>query len=264
MIKNYITLVSALVTLIFGVAMVMPINQNTIIQEQEFDTSNNSSRTIEEDAWPDSTDNAQSCELGDQAMSSISWIQIQRHAERQLIISELEDSIARAALTKLAIWHNPHEQTTIYAHHCRNLRYGCEVQVRQFSRYIAEVATQFQIDPWLFAGMAWHESRFNPGAESNMGAVGIFQLLRTGPASRGMHFVHQRRFREACSRNLGVCQRPIVVRAAEWFLASVEQCHGSISGALRAYNSGDCNGPRRYSQAVFEARDDLRAIATRR
>jgi len=258
MIKNRVIYGIIFAALVFSSAAIVPVRSSSITQEQII---NPSSEEMEQNSVL--VESNQSVQHEEQLFSSASWIQMQQHAEHQLSLDELENSVTHAVLTKLAIWNNPHEQTTIYAQHCRRLRYGCERQVRQFSRYIVEVATEFHIDPWLFSGMAWHESRFNPGAESNMGAVGIFQLLRTGPASRGIAFVHQRRFREACGRNLGVCQRPVVVRAAEWFLASIEQCNGSVADGLRAYNSGDCNGPRRYYRAVFEARDELMEIARR-
>jgi hypothetical protein len=187
---------------------------------------------------------------------------IELYENEQAEILELQNSITGAILTKLTVWHNSIENRPIYVEHCREMRHGCEAQVRQFVNYIVEVSREHGIDPWLFAGMAWHESRFNPSAASSMGAYGIFQILRAGPASVGLPFVHQRWFREACSRDLGVCQRPIVERAAVWLLASAEHC-GSMQDGLRAYNSGDCEGPRRYYRAVFAARDELFEIAHR-
>jgi hypothetical protein len=189
--------------------------------------------------------------------------EIEQYENEQAEIRDLENSITGAILTKLTVWHNPIENRPIYVTHCREMRVGCEMQVRQFVNYIVEVSREHNIDPWLFAGMAWHESRFNPAAASSVGAFGIFQLLRSSRASLGISFVHQRWIREACTRELGACQRPVVERAAVWLLASVEQCGGSMQDGLRAYNSGDCDGPRRYYRAVFAARDELFEIAHR-
>lgn len=161
-----------------------------------------------------------------------------------------------AILQKLTIWTRPSDGRRTYAQHCRRLSHGCERQISVLVDYIFDVAIRENIDPWMLAGVAWHESRFNPFAESHAGAVGYFQLLRRSRWSQGLPFVHQRWYRERCRRELGACQRPIVERAVYWLKRSIDHC-GSLQGGLRMYNSGRCDGPRRYPRAVFAAQRDI-------
>ena len=266
--EKHLMILSVFLTIFFGLALVIPANcASVIVQDEERDMYgavmfSASQPTLRSFPQYYSIEENLSCNVSDDNLMPLIYPQeilAQRNPEPSM--EELQNSISNAVLTKLTIWRRPSDQTVVYAQHCRRLRHGCETQVRVFVNYIVEIALANNIDPWLFAGMAWHESRFNPGAESDRGAVGLFQLLRGGPAARGMSFVYRRWFRQECSRQVGVCQRAIVERAAEWFLASIEQCNGSIANGLRAYNSGVCDGPRRYYQSVFEARDELMEIA---
>lgn len=161
-----------------------------------------------------------------------------------------------AILQKLTVWTNPNNGRRTYVQHCRRLRHGCEREISVLVDYIFDVSIHEGFDPWLLAGIAWHESRFNPFAESSQGAVGLLQMLRRSPWSRGLLFVRQRWYRQRCRRELGSCQRPIVERSVYWLKRSIEHC-GSVQGGLRMYNSGRCNGPRRYPRAVFAAQRDI-------
>lgn len=161
-----------------------------------------------------------------------------------------------AILQKLTIWVRPADNSRVYVSHCRRYRHGCENEISALVNYIFDVAIRNGFDPWLLAGIAWHESRFNTFAESDQRAFGLLQILRRSPWSRGLSFIHQRRFRERCYHELGSCQRPIVERSVFWLRRSIEHC-GSISGGLRMYNSGRCDGPRRYPRSVFAAQQDI-------
>lgn len=164
--------------------------------------------------------------------------------------------MTRAVLQKLTVWTRPSDNRPTYWAQCRYLSHGCEEQVATFVDYIFEVGRQENFDPWLLAGIAWHESRFIPFAESDAGASGIFQILRRSRWSRGLPFVRQHWYRQRCRRELGACQQPIVERAVYWLIRSINHC-GSVQGGLRMYNSGRCDGPRRYTRAVFAATNDI-------
>ena len=161
-----------------------------------------------------------------------------------------------ALLQKLTIWTRPADGRRIYVQHCRRLRHGCEREVSVLVDYIFDVSIREGFDPWLLAAVAWHESRFNPFAESNQGAFGVLQMLRRSRWSHGLPFVRQRWYRERCRRELGSCQRPIVERSVYWLKRSIDHC-GSVQAGLRMYNSGRCDGPRRYPRAVFAAQRDI-------
>lgn len=201
-----------------------------------------------------STANAQQVQIrSPEIYSSATCENADYSVERALMVN--------AVLQKLTIWIRPADGRRIYVQHCRELRYGCERQVVQLVDYIFDVSLAYNFDPWLIAAVAWHESRFNPFAESSEGAVGIIQLLRRSPWSRGVSFVHQRWFRQRCINQIGSCQLDVIERGVYWLNRAVQEC-GSINSGLRMYNSGRCNGPRRYPRAVMAERNDLLRRAT--
>jgi len=153
-------------------------------------------------------------------------------------------------LRRLTVWVRREDNEPVYAWSCRNLRFGCERQVEAFVGYIFDEARIQKFDPWLVAAMAWHESRFNPFAVSNENAFGILQMLRRSRWSSGLRFVHNPQYRTRCRNELGSCQREIIERSIYWTRKTISIC-GSIQGGLRMYNSGRCDGPRRYSRAVL-------------
>lgn len=166
--------------------------------------------------------------------------------------------MTRAVLSKLTVWTRQNGEP-VYWVKCRELSYGCERQISTFVDYIFDATEEYNFNPWLLAGVAWHESRFYPFARSGAGAFGIFQILNRSRASRGLSFIHDRRVRNRCRSELGACQRPIVERAVFWLKGSIDRC-GSIDGGLRMYNSGRCDGPSRYPRAVFSAKMELLEI----
>lgn len=167
-----------------------------------------------------------------------------------------------AVLQKLTIWVRPSDGSRVYVEHCRRHRHGCEQEVATLVDYIFDVSIRNGFDPWLLVGIAWHESRFNPFAESSEGAFGLLQILRRSPWSRGLPFIHQRWFREQCHHEIGSCQQSIVERSVFWLRRSIDHC-GSVQAGLRMYNSGRCDGPRRYVRAVFAAQRDILERARR-
>jgi len=164
-------------------------------------------------------------------------------------------------LNRLTIWVRPPDGRRIYPPYCRNLRFGCEAQITRLVDYIWDESERQDFDPWLVAAIAFHESGFNPFAESSQHAYGILQILRRSVWSRGLQFVRQRWYRETvCRRELGSCQQPIVERSIYWLRRSIAQC-GSVQGGLRIYNSGRCTGPRRYARIIFNYRNLIVAEA---
>lgn len=158
--------------------------------------------------------------------------------------------LTQIILDELTIWTRPSDGERVYVRFCRNLVHGCERQIATYIEYIFNIAYEQDVDPWLLAAVAWHESRFDAFAESSAGAIGLFQLLRRGSASRGLPFIRQRHYREQCRTVLGNCQYRSVRRAVFWLTESIDHC-GSVSGGLRMYNSGSCEGPRGYPRTAM-------------
>jgi soluble lytic murein transglycosylase len=108
-----------------------------------------------------------------------------------------------------------------------------------YADLILEQAEQRDLDPLVLYAMFRQESRFNPGAQSGAGAIGIAQVM---PATG-----------EGIAQNLQVPEfqvdhllRPVVgVRFGTFYLArQLDAMHGSLAGALAAYNGGPGNAQR--------------------
>lgn len=161
-----------------------------------------------------------------------------------------EEDMVRVILQNLIIWVRPSDNVRVYAYGCRTLSFGCEEQIRVMVEYIFRESEMQDFNPWLAAAVAWHESRFNPFATTHMETYGIMQFLRRSSWSHGISFVHNERYRENCRNILGSCQREIVSMAIFWLKRTVTFCESSPRGGLRMYNSGRCDGPARYTNAV--------------
>ena len=157
--------------------------------------------------------------------------------------------MAQIVLQNLTVWTRP-DGTPVYHQFCRTLAHGCEQQISTYVDYIFQVSYNQDVNPWFLAAVAWHESRFNPFAESSQGAIGLFQLLARGVWSRGLPFVRNRHYRQQCRSELGSCQYRSIRRAVFWLTYAEEYC-GTVRDGLRMYNSGRCDGPRRYPRIVF-------------
>lgn len=160
-------------------------------------------------------------------------------------------------LDKLTIWIKPSTGERVYAANCRRHTHGCVAEITQLIDYIWEECRRQDFDPWLVAGIAWHESRFNPFAGSSEGAYGVLQILRRGRWANGLPFVRQPRYRRQCRAELGSCQQPVIERGIYWLRRSIANC-GSVQGGLRVYNSGSCNGPRRYVRLVRRYMNEIK------
>ncbi|MDQ2997078.1 MAG: transglycosylase SLT domain-containing protein [Chloroflexota bacterium] len=108
-----------------------------------------------------------------------------------------------------------------------------------YADLIQEQASQRALDPLALYAMFRQESRFNPGAHSGAGALGLAQVM---PATG-----------EGIAQNLQVPDfqaddlfRPAVgVRFGTFYLArQLDAMHGSLPGALAAYNGGPSNAQR--------------------
>jgi soluble lytic murein transglycosylase len=117
-------------------------------------------------------------------------------------------------------------------------------------------AENYRLDPALVAAVIYQESKFDPDARSDSGAVGLMQVLpetakgiaaRTGGSA----------FRVGDLRN-----PEINVRYGSWYLRHLLDKYGSEEKALAAYNGGQGNVDRgvvyseteHYVERVLELR----------
>ncbi len=93
----------------------------------------------------------------------------------------------------------------------------------QYAKAMVEIARANDISPHLLEAVVWQESRWNPGAISRAGAIGLAQLM------------------PGTARDLGVDPRdPIRISrvARGTFASSSNRFDGDVEKALAAYNAG--------------------------
>lgn len=136
------------------------------------------------------------------------------------------------------------------------LRYPLE-----YESIVVGHARNYRLDPALLAAVIYHESRFDPEAESGSGAVGLMQLtpetakgiaLRTG----GLRFEVS-----------DLYDPELNVRYGSWYLRHLlDKYGGDLRRSLAAYNGGQGNvargvvyeETRAYVASVLETRERYR------
>ncbi|MEO7911380.1 MAG: transglycosylase SLT domain-containing protein [Roseiflexaceae bacterium] len=108
-----------------------------------------------------------------------------------------------------------------------------------YADLIQEQAGERALDPLAVYAMFRQESRFNPGAQSGAGALGMAQVMpATGEGIAQNLQVHD--FQEA-----DLFRPAVGVRFGAFYLArQFDALHGSLPGALAAYNGGPGNAQR--------------------
>jgi soluble lytic murein transglycosylase-like protein len=120
---------------------------------------------------------------------------------------------------------------------------------QQYAAALAQAAAAANIIPALLAALIWQESRWNPGAISPKGAIGLAQLM------------------PATARYLGVNPADPVANlngGARYLRQLLDQFDGDVERALAAYNAGP--GRVRSSggvPAIAETRNYVASIVRR-
>jgi soluble lytic murein transglycosylase len=132
----------------------------------------------------------------------------------------------------------------------------------RYEHIIRGHAANYDLDPALVAAVIYQESKFDPDARSDSGALGLMQLLpetAKGIAAR----TGGSQFRVADLRN-----PEINVRYGSWYLRHLLDKYGSEEQALAAYNGGQGNVDRgvvfreteHYVDRVLELREIYRDV----
>jgi soluble lytic murein transglycosylase len=105
----------------------------------------------------------------------------------------------------------------------------------RYSTNVRVYASQNQLDPALLAAVIDSESKFNPDARSQAGAIGLMQLTPT--TAKGIaQYTGGSRFRLSDLTN-----PDINIRYGAWYLRHLLNKYGNERLALAAYNAGQEN-----------------------
>jgi soluble lytic murein transglycosylase len=105
----------------------------------------------------------------------------------------------------------------------------------RYSTNVRVYASQDHLDPALLAAVIEAESKFNPSAISDAGAVGLMQL--TPSTAKGIaQYTGGSRFRVSDLTN-----PDINIRYGAWYLGHLLSKYGNERLALAAYNAGQDN-----------------------
>lgn len=127
----------------------------------------------------------------------------------------------------------------------------------RYSEYVRVHARENGLDPALLAAVIYQESKFDAGAESNSGAIGLMQLtpstahgiaVRTGGS----------RFQTA-----DLLDPEINIRYGSWYLANLFRKYRDERLVLAAYNAGQGNVDRWQAEGKPIAFAETRAYVSR-
>jgi soluble lytic murein transglycosylase len=127
----------------------------------------------------------------------------------------------------------------------------------RYSEYVRVHARENGLDPALLAAVIYQESKFDAGAESNSGAIGLMQLtpstahgiaVRTGGS----------RFQTA-----DLLDPEINIRYGSWYLANLFRKYRDERLVLAAYNAGQGNVDRWRAEGRPIAFSETRAYVDR-
>lgn len=104
----------------------------------------------------------------------------------------------------------------------------------EYRQEIATAAEKHSIDPYLICAIIYVESKFNPFSESQVGAVGLMQIMPdTG------NWIAKKQGRNFETKSLYDPQTNIEMGC--WYFNYLRSKYGNEKLALAAYNSGDKN-----------------------
>ena len=127
----------------------------------------------------------------------------------------------------------------------------------RYSEYVRVHARENDLDPALLAAVIYQESKFDAGAQSASGAIGLMQLT---PAT-----AHGIAIRTGGSRfrTSDLLDPEINIRYGAWYLANLSRKYGDERLVLAAYNAGQGNVDRWRAQGEPIQFPETRAYVAR-
>ena len=127
----------------------------------------------------------------------------------------------------------------------------------RYSEYVRVHARENGLDPALLAAVIYQESKFDAGAESNSGAIGLMQL--TPATAHGIAI----RTGGARFQTQDLLNPEINIRYGAWYLANLFRKYGNERLVLAAYNAGQGNVDRWRAEGKQIAFSETRAYVGR-
>jgi soluble lytic murein transglycosylase len=127
----------------------------------------------------------------------------------------------------------------------------------RYSEYVRVHAREHGIDPALLAAVIYQESKFDAGAESRSGAIGLMQL--TPATARGIAI----RTGGSRFRTTDLLDPEINIRYGTWYLANLFRKYRNERLVLAAYNAGQGNVDRWRAEGKSIAFAETRAYVDR-
>lgn len=169
----------------------------------------------------------------------------------------IKEDLTDAILNSLVLCQQRNTGKCVRLKSCRTAVGGCAQRIWLFAGYIIDAATEYNLNPWMLAAMAYNESRFNPFAvgpiKGTIGSMGILQLHPKSKRGRKSLFIRNRNYRNRCKHIPGNCQEEIVFKGADHVASAIKKCDGSLALGLSMYNTGRCEIRRRYIRNTSRA-----------
>jgi soluble lytic murein transglycosylase len=105
----------------------------------------------------------------------------------------------------------------------------------RYAEYVRVHAREHGLDPALMAAVIYQESKFDPGAKSSSGAIGLMQL--TPSTAHGIAV----RTHGSAFHTQDLYDPEINIRYGAWYLHNLFGKYGSEELVLAAYNAGQGN-----------------------
>jgi len=127
----------------------------------------------------------------------------------------------------------------------------------RYSEYVRVHARENGLDPALLAAVIYQESKFDAGAESRSGAIGLMQL--TPETAHGIAI----RTGGSKFQTSDLLDPEINIRYGAWYLANLFHKYGDERLALAAYNAGQGNVDRWHADGGDIRFPETRAYVSR-
>lgn len=170
--------------------------------------------------------------------------------------AEEQEKLHQSMLKEVVMCRSVKDNTLVYHKFCR-LDPFCLDSIRVYAKYIFKYSLEFDLDPWLLAAIAMHESNYNASTVGGIGERGLFQLHPYSPWGRKSKFVSDKKYNKLCKSRIGHCQWEVTGIAAETLRAHFDDLK-RLENVLTIYNTGHAKPVRRiYVKSVLEIRKRL-------